>query len=212
MLAALASLASLALLLRWWKPRWRSAWRRDADGARRRDACAWPIARRVGRALRYLRDPRRGRPDRPGRQLRGSRRPPPSNVTAVLRCGQPGNARAPSRGWGPPRPRIARRSGSRCGNSSGRGRHVMREGRPVPLVRASRRSCRAPTPYPLTLPARLPRPRPARWCSLPAVVAFVPMLARRAGSARSARPSRAPLRAAAAADRDDRVHPVDRHA
>jgi glycolate permease/lactate permease len=143
-IAALCSIGALALLLRVWRPKGEAA-----PAASGRDAS-----------------------DSPGRVVRafatygilvavvligqvgnfGSirRLPPPVNVTALLRCGQPGNAMCPDPWVG--RPAAADPQGFRfpVWEFQWPGSYRMVEGRPAPVIRRLPPVATSPSPYPLT--------------------------------------------------------------
>jgi lactate permease len=150
-MAALCSIGALALLLRVWRPR-------DGGGAQ---ASAEPDLRSLTAAR-----------DSPGRVARafatygilvvvvligqvgnfgGIRRlPPPINVTALLRCGQPGNAQCPE-------PWVGRASSIApqafrfpVWDFQWPGSYAWSAGTPVPLIRRAPPVAASITPYPLT--------------------------------------------------------------
>jgi glycolate permease/lactate permease len=150
-IAALCSIGALALLLRVWRPR-------DRAGAAG-PALPGPLA---------AAEPA----DAPGRVARafatygilvvvvlvgqsgnfgGIRRlPPPVNVTALLRCGQPGNAQCPEPWVG--ESAAASPQGFRfpVWDFQWPGSYTWSDGRPVPLIRRAPPVAAAVTPYPLT--------------------------------------------------------------
>ena len=150
-IAALCSIGALALLLRVWRPR---------DG----EAAAGPVSRRAGVVAEA--------PDSPGRVARafatygilvvvvlvgqsgnfGSIRtlPPPVNVTALLRCGQPGNTQCPDPWVGESAAAAPQGFRFPVWDFQWPGSYRWSEGRPVPLIRRAPPVAAAVTPYPLT--------------------------------------------------------------
>jgi glycolate permease/lactate permease len=175
-LASLASLAALALLLRVWRPRQRGA----APG---------PDVEMVGA----------GGPDRPGRvalalltyailvlvvlagqvgNFAGLRQlKPPLNVTALLRCGQAGNALCPEPWLSVPLPGTSEHVRFPVWDLTWPGSSTVEAGVRVPLVRRETPIVPASAPYPLTY--RLDFLATAgTLVLLAAFVAFVPMALR----------------------------------
>ena len=150
-MAALCSIGALALLLRVWRPR---------------DTGAAPASAQAGP----------GRPtapsDSPGRVARafatygilvvvvlvgqvgnfGSIRklPPPINVTALLRCGQPGNAQCPEPWVGAPASVDPQGFRFPVWDVQWPGSYAWSEHAPVPLIRRAPPVAASVTPYPLT--------------------------------------------------------------
>ena len=208
-IAALCSIGALALLLRVWRPRDIAA--AGGSNPRGHGIAAEPA-------------------DAPGRVARafatygilvvvvlvgqvgnfGSvrRLPPPVNVTALLRCGQPGNAQCPDPWVGNSAAIAPQGFRFPVWDFQWPGSYTWSEGKPVPLIRRAPPVAAAVTPYPLTY--RLDFLASAGTLVFMAgVIAFVVMLIR--GVPRSAFGVGVPRhrRAASPARRDDRVHPVD---
>ena len=135
---------------------------------------------------------------------------PPANVTMFLRCGQIGNRLCPE-------PWVGQTGGGRSAGLPLPGVGVQLAGR-LPRCRrqagrracsATRRSSRRPSPYPLTY--RLDFLATAGTLVLFATfIALIPMLAAGAKPGILGVAFRKTVGAAAAADRHDRVHPLDR--
>ncbi len=143
-IAALCSIGALALLLRVWRPKGEVA--RAASGAEASDS--------PGRVVRAFATygilvvvVLIGQVGNFGsvRQL-----PPPVNVTALLRCGQPGNAQCPDPWVG--RPAAADPQGFRfpVWEFQWPGSYRSIEGRPSAVIRRVPPVAAAPAPYPLT--------------------------------------------------------------
>ena len=113
-----------------------------------------------------------------------------------------GSARAPRS--------VPRDSASRSGNSTGPARTASRTASRRRSSSASRRSSPRRRAVSVDLPARLSRPPPARWCSWPRCSPFIPMMHGRNGAGRRVDDVRQDAPPASAADRHDRVHPLDR--
>jgi glycolate permease/lactate permease len=153
-LAALASIAAVALLLRGWRPR--TIYRGSA-------AVDEPL---------QVPGERLAPPDPPARvarayasygilvavvlvgqagNLAGLRDlPPPVNVTALLRCGQPGNALCPAPWLGPPPAAAPAAFRFPVWDLPWPGSYETRDGTVVPRVNRTPPVAAAPTPYPLT--------------------------------------------------------------
>ena len=151
-MAALCSIGALALLLRVWRPR---------DVA----AVEGPASRGSGVAAAEI-------TDSPGRVARafatygilvvvvlvgqsgnfGSIRtlPPPANVTALLRCGQPGNTQCPDPWVGESVTAAPQGFRFPVWDFQWPGSYTWSDGRPVPLIRRAPPVAAAVTPYPLT--------------------------------------------------------------
>jgi glycolate permease/lactate permease len=151
-IAALCSIGALALLLRVWRPRDVAA-TSDPAGVRGRAAAADPA-------------------DAPGRVARafatygilvvvvlvgqvgnfGGVRdlPPPVNVTALLRCGQPGNTQCPEPWVGESAAVAPQGFRFPVWDFQWPGSYAWSEGRPMPLIRRAPPVAAAVTPYPLT--------------------------------------------------------------
>ena len=150
-IAALCSIGALALLLRVWRPR-------DLAGAGESSSKGHGVAAEPA--------------DAPGRVARafatygilvvvvlvgqvgnfGGVRdlPPPVNVTALLRCGQPGNTQCPQPWVGESAAEAPQGFRFPVWDFQWPGSYRWSEGRPVPIIRRAPPVAAALTPYPLT--------------------------------------------------------------
>lgn len=143
-IAALCSIGALALLLRVWRPKGEVA--RAASGAEASDSPGLVVRAFATYGILVV-AVLIGQVGNFGsvRQL-----PPPVNVTALLRCGQPGNAQCPDPWVG--RPAAADPQGFRfpVWEFQWPGSYRSIEGRPSAVIRRVPPVAAAPAPYPLT--------------------------------------------------------------
>jgi lactate permease len=148
-LASLASLASLTGLLRWWEPR--SVFRLAGAAVTAPGAVEVDPPRRIARAYgRYATLVAVVLVGQMG-QLAGLRDlKPPLNLTAALRCGQPGFAGCPKPWLGPDPALDPQAFKFPVWEFHWPGTHVVRDGRPVPRIRRVPPIVPSPAPYALT--------------------------------------------------------------
>jgi lactate permease len=174
-LAALMSLAAVALLLKVWRPAEEFTGNRTTPIAPRdvRPDSRWRIVRAYGTYGILVATVLVGQV---GNFAGMSNVRPPANVTALLRCGQAGNRLCADPWVG--QPAQANPQGFRfpVWEFSWPGVYALRAGKPVPLVEREPPVVAKPTPYPLTFRLDF-LAAGGTLVLLGALLAFVPMLA-----------------------------------
>jgi glycolate permease/lactate permease len=150
-IAALCSIGALALLLRVWRPRDTGAAPALAQAGPARPGAASDSPGRVARAFATY-----GilvvvvLVGQVGNFGSIKRLPPPINVTALLRCGQPGNAQCPDPWLGTSASVDPQGFRFPVWDVQWPGSYAWSDGTPVPLIRRAPPVAASVTPYPLT--------------------------------------------------------------
>src|SRR5579862_2284101 len=169
-LAALMSLAAVALLLRVWRPRPSESADRAAGEPRSAMIPRGRIARAYGTYGILVVMVLIGQA---GNFAGMSKVPPPANVTALLRCGQSGNKLCPAPWIGPPASTDPQAFRFPVWEFNWPGAFRIEAGTPTPLVEREPPVAAKPSPYPLTF--RLDFVSAAgTLVAIAALVAFIP--------------------------------------
>jgi len=176
-LAALISLASVALLLKFWKPSDAFAAENSSAAETRSDSSSrvWRAYATYGILVITVLIGQSG-------NFAGmSQVKPPANITALLRCGQAGFRLCPDPWIGPPAAAAPQGFRFPVWDFNWPGAYQMVDGKPMPIVQREAPVVAQTTPYPLTY--RLDFLAAAGTLVLIATfVAFIPMLAAGAGT------------------------------